>query len=307
MAKPTLPEDVLRAALDREFAIDARALAPVQRGIDTAAAGLRVRASDGREWFAKLRRGRFAESALAFAAFLAESGIREVVGPVATRDGRRCAALGELELAVYPFAPGANGLDVGLSEAHWLALGRALRRIHAVALPAALAARIRRDGPTRFAGALRKLLAENAPPLAAHRARLERALDRFERGFADLRARPRPLAPCHSDVHAGNLLLADDGGVAIVDWDEPILAPRERDWIFVAGGYYGNRCAPEQEEALFRRGYGDVALDPLVRGAYACERVVEDLVGHYEEGTAESLGRVANILAPGGTLDRALA
>lgn len=307
MAKPALPDEVLRAALDREFAIEARSVAAVHRGIDTEASGMRVRGADGREWFAKLRRGRFAESALALAAFLAESGIREVVGPVATRGGRRCATLGELELAVYPFEPGANGLDAGLSEAHWLAVGRALRRIHDVVLPAELAARIRRDGPTRFAGALRKLLDESTPAFAAHRARLERALERLARGFADLRARPRPLVPCHSDVHAANLLLGADGGVAIVDWDEPILAPRERDWIFVAGGYYGNRCAPEREEALFRRGYGDVAIDPLVRGAYACERVIEDLVLHFEEGTADSLGRVANIVAPGGSLDRALA
>jgi len=307
MAKPSLPEDVLRAALRREFAIEARALERVHRGIDTEAAGMRVRAADGRDWFAKLRRGRFAESALALAAHLAESGIREVVGPIATVGGRRTASLGELELAVYPFADGANGLDVGLSEAHWLALGRALWRIHAVALPPALAARIRRDTPTRFAGTLRELLAQSAPPFAAHRARLEHALERIERGFADLRARPRALVPCHSDIHAANLLLASDGALAIVDWDEPILAPPERDLVFIGGGYYGNRCAPEQEEALFRKGYGDVAIDRGVVASYRCERVVEDLVLHWEEATADSLGRVAAILASGGSLARALA
>jgi spectinomycin phosphotransferase len=307
MAKPTLPEAVLRAALGREFAIEAAQLEPLSHGIDTEAAGVRVRASDGREWFAKLRRGRFAEIALALPAFLAESGIREVVAPLATQEGRRCASFGELELAVYPFVEGTNGLDVALSDAHWRALGRALRRIHDVALPARLAALIRRDKPTRFAGALRALLAQSAPPLADRREALQRALDRLERGFAELRARPRELVVCHSDIHAGNLLLGGDGALAIVDWDEPILAPRERDLVFIGGGYYRNRCSPEEERSRFQRGYGELPLDPEVIATYRCERVIEDLVGHYEEGTPESLGRVANILSRGGTLDRGLA
>ena len=307
MAKPALPEAVLRAALQREFAIDAEALEPLAHGVDTEAAGLRVRGSDGREWFAKLRRGRFAEIALALPAFLAGTGIREVVAPLAARDGRRCASLGELELAVYPFVTGSNGLDVELSGAHWLGLGRALRRIHDVALPAALAATIRRQTPTRFANALRALLAQSAPPLAAHREPLRLALDRLERGAAELQARPHELVPCHSDIHAGNLLLAGGGALAIVDWDEPILAPRERDVMFVGGGYYANRCSPEEERSRFLQGYGDVPLDPQTVATFRCERVIEDLVLDCEEATPDAARRVANILAPGGSLERALA
>jgi spectinomycin phosphotransferase len=307
MPKPELPEAVLRAALRREFAIETEELESLSHGIDTEATGVRVGASDGREWFAKLRRGRFAEIALALPAFLAGAGISEVVAPIATLGGRRCASLGELELAVYPFVEGGNGLDVELSEAHWLGLGRALRRIHGVVLPGALEAMIRRLTPTRFAAALRALLAQSAPPLVAHRERLGAALERLERGLAELRARPRELVACHSDIHAGNLLLAGDGALAIVDWDEPILAPRERDVMFIGGGYYANRCAPEEERSRFLQGYGEVPLDPPTVATFRCERVIEDLVLHFEEGTPESSGRVANILSRGGTLDRALA
>jgi spectinomycin phosphotransferase len=308
MAKPELPADVLRAALLREFAIDAAELAPLSHGVDTEAAGLRVRASDGSLWFAKLRRGRFAEVALALPAFLAASGIHQVVAPREARDQRLCASLGELELAVYPFAPGANGMDLGLSDAHWLALGRAVRRIHDTPLPAALAERIRRVGPTRFAGALRELLARGAAELADHRARLDRTLDVLERGQGPLGGPSRELAICHSDLHAANLLLASDGGLVIVDWDEPILAPRERDLMFVGGGYYGNRRSPEEETAMFRRGYGEAAIDPERIRFFRCERAIEDLVLDCEDGTPDSRRRIANILAPGiGSLDRALA
>ena len=37
-------------------------------------------------------------------------------------------------------------------------------------------------------------------------------------------------------VHAGNVLLGDNDKLAIVDWDNPIMAPKERDLMFVGGG-----------------------------------------------------------------------
>ena len=30
---------------------------------------------------------------------------------------------------------------------------------------------------------------------------------------------------CHADLHANNVLVLADGGLAIVDWDEVMLAP----------------------------------------------------------------------------------
>src|SRR2546421_608581 len=48
----------------------------------------------------------------------------------------------------------------------------------------------------------------------------------------------RPLAHvlCHADIHTNNVLLDADGAVWIVDWDDTLLAPQERELMFVVGG-----------------------------------------------------------------------
>jgi hypothetical protein len=44
---------------------------------------------------------------------------------------------------------------------------------------------------------------------------------------------------CHSDIHAGNILIDVNDDFYIVDWDNPILAPKEHDLMFIGGGQRG--------------------------------------------------------------------
>ena len=64
-----------------------------------------------------------------------------------------------------------------------------------------------------------------------------------------------PAVICHADPHHGNLLLADDGGVWLVDWDDAVLAPREADLIFVIGGIYSFAPITPHEVGWFFDGY----------------------------------------------------
>jgi Ser/Thr protein kinase RdoA (MazF antagonist) len=41
---------------------------------------------------------------------------------------------------------------------------------------------------------------------------------------------------CHADLHTWNVLVDSVGDLWIADWDEAVLAPRERDLMFVVGG-----------------------------------------------------------------------
>jgi aminoglycoside phosphotransferase (APT) family kinase protein len=54
-----------------------------------------------------------------------------------------------------------------------------------------------------------------------------------------LQARSPEYVLCHSDIHAGNILIDTSGVLYIVDWDDPILAPKERDLMFIGGGVCG--------------------------------------------------------------------
>ena len=41
---------------------------------------------------------------------------------------------------------------------------------------------------------------------------------------------------CHSDIHVGNVLVVNEDFIYLIDWDEPMLAPKERDLMFIGAG-----------------------------------------------------------------------
>jgi spectinomycin phosphotransferase len=79
---------------------------------------------------------------------------------------------------------------------------------------------------------------------------------------------------CHADIHTANVLIDTQGELFIVDWDEPVLAPKERDLMFVTVGGF---VTEERHEALFFQGYGKTEIDPVTLAYYRYERVMEDL------------------------------
>ena len=87
---------------------------------------------------------------------------------------------------------------------------------------------------------------------------------------------------CHSDLHPGNLLICADGALYIVDWDNPILAPKERDLMFIGWGT-GDRWHGAREEALFYQGYGQAAVDRMALAYYRYERIIQDIAAFCEQ------------------------
>lgn len=61
-----------------------------------------------------------------------------------------------------------------------------------------------------------------------------------------------------------------------VDWDETVLAPRERDLMFVVGGISTELVGPG-DETLFFRGYGATEVDPLALAYYRYAWAVGDI------------------------------
>jgi spectinomycin phosphotransferase len=62
-----------------------------------------------------------------------------------------------------------------------------------------------------------------------------------------------------------------------VDWDNPILAPKERDLMFIGGGI-DEIWKSKREEAVFYEGYGTTEINSTALAYYRYERVIEDLV-----------------------------
>jgi spectinomycin phosphotransferase len=124
---------------------------------------------------------------------------------------------------------------------------------------------------------------------------------------------PQPLefVLCHTDIHGGNILIGDDDKLYIVDWDNPLLAPKERDLMFIGGGI-DNIWKSEREKDVFYEGYGGSEINLSALAYYRYERVIEDLAVTCEqlllsdEGGADrerSLGWFTSNFEPGITIE----
>lgn len=279
------------ACVQEEYGLRIAQLAFLPLGADLNTAVYRVVAGDGTAYFLKLRRGVFDETSVALPKFLRDQGIEQIIAPLATRTGQLWANLASFKAILYPFVAGRDGYEVALSERQWGDLGAALKRIHTAAVPPALLRRIQQEvyapqGRETVKTCLARLVDDvYADPVAVRLAaflKIKRAeildlVGRAERLAQALQARPPAFILCHSDLHAGNILIGADGALYIVDWDNPILAPKERDLMYIGGGQMGAWRTPQEEERLFYRGYGQTPLDPAAMAYYRYERIVQDI------------------------------
>jgi spectinomycin phosphotransferase len=119
---------------------------------------------------------------------------------------------------------------------------------------------------------------------------------------------PDQFVPCHGDVHTHNLLVEPGGAVRVIDWDEALVAPPERDLMFVMGSPIG--LAPgAREVALFGAGYGPLDVDPERLAYYHVDWAVQDIAGYAEQALLDDIGpesrayaleRFLSIFEPGG-------
>jgi spectinomycin phosphotransferase len=295
LTPPALPVDAIIARVRDAYGPRIRRATFVPHNYAPNAA-FRLEAEDGTPYFLKLRGGDFDDVSVAVPAFLRAQGIRRVMAPLPALDGRLWLSGDGFTWVLYPFVAGHTGMAAPLTDAQWVALGASVSAVHATDLPPALAWRLpREDFAPRWRDVVKGFDREVGTrayddPLAGDlaafwitkRRAIRSMVARAGRLGRELRRRPRPYVLCHADLHANNVLLGADGEVFIVDWDEPILAPRERDLMFVGGGV-GAVWNTTREEALFYDGYGPTAIDPRALAYYRYERIVADLATYGEQ------------------------
>lgn len=295
-------------------------------GADVNTAVYRVVAENSDVYFLKLRRGTFNEPSVTFPKYLYDQGVRQLIAPLTTKTGELWADVEGFKLVLYPFVEGKDAYQLALPNQHWLEFGTTLRHIHKVAVPTPLRQQLPQETYSDHWRNMVKTLLERPDdgldPIASEmvtflkskRSDILLLIEHTETLALGLTTQTLDACVCHADLHAGNLFIAEDGSFYIVDWDTLLLAPKERDLMFIGAGLMGGHHRPEAEVALFYQGYGHTAVNTSALAYFRYERIIQDIAAYGEELLSEeggdedrkqSLGYLKANFLTNGTIDLA--
>ncbi len=324
LEKPNIPDELIISRLQEEYGLRIAELTFLPIGADSRTAVYRLVTDDGIAYFLKLRKN-FNEVIVRVPLFLKDNGVREIIVPFETKSKQGWADFGEYKIILYPFIEGKDGFEMELTDHHKQILGAAFKGIHTAQIPLELKKLIkketfslgwREDMKSYQAQVERDIFTEPTAMKLAEFIRskqneITRLVERSEQLASELQSKSLELVLCHTDIHGGNILISDTGELYIVDWDDPILAPKERDLMFIGGGI-DEIWKSEREQAMFYEGYGETNIDLTALAYYRYERVIEDLVVICEqllltdEGGADrerSFGWFTSNFEPGQTIE----
>jgi spectinomycin phosphotransferase len=294
---PPVANETIVSSLQKHYGIADSALTFLPIGADAASSVYRADTPDGSSYLVKLRTAAgFSVPSLAIPHALASQGVPHILAPLPTTTQALWVELSNFRLSLYPFLQAHTGASVGLSHEQWRALGSTLRLVHASQPPSEARDSLPREA---FIPSRRDVLRRLAPVIEAQQPAdpVERELAGFWRSRLDtinmvlehadrlgerLRQRSLPQVLCHADLHTWNVLVDSVQRLWIIDWDETILAPKERDLMFVIGGI-GRDLVGSDETACVLEGYGHVALDQETLGYYRYAWAVQDMGAYAEE------------------------
>jgi spectinomycin phosphotransferase len=280
---PNIAEEQLRACFQNQYDLIPVTLEFLPRGLDYNAGVYRMVSEQGTAYLLKVTSRPLYEPRCLVPRYLNDQGITSVVAPVPTRSGALWTQLEKWTVIVYPFIDGDTSFT-GMTNEQWKEVGTIFKQIHQVMLPPEGFASLRKEtfDPTEYtrwvrtfetqhlhsrhggSGSSRALRAD----WLAHQSTIHTAVASLEKLAAELQSRTVPYVIAHADLHPANLLRDHAGHVFVIDWDEVMLAPKERDFIFVR----------EPQAGAFFQGYGQREIDWMALTYYLWERVIQDVI-----------------------------
>lgn len=296
LEKHALPDQIIIKCLNTNYGIAVATLTFLPIGADTNASIYKTQTFDQTSYFIKLKLGHHHDIGVEIVELLQRAGISQIIPPIKTIHGKSTQPIDDFTLIVYPFVEGQDGFSRSLTDDQWIKLGKALKLVHEVEVPSSIQNSIRREAYSpKWRDALRSTYAhiEGDPITDEIGLKLQkfmkqtmpdirRLVDRAEQLGKKLQNHSPKFVLCHSDIHGGNVLIHENSDIYIVDWDEPIIASKERDLMFIGGGV-GNVWNKPLEEKLFYKGYGKTEINSTSLAYYRHERIVEDIAIYSQE------------------------
>lgn len=301
--KQPLSDQRIIDCLNTDYGIKVATLTFLPLGADVNASVYKALAYDQSSYFIKIKRGHHRDISATIIALLHDAGIQQIIPPIKTNCGQSIQHIDGFTLIVFPFIEGQDGFSRELTGDQWITLGKVMRQIHKLDVPPSLKRMIRRENYSpKWREAVRLLYAhiETEPSIdeislklmtfmKKHAATIHKLVDRAEQLGQQIKDQSPEFVLCHSDIHGGNVLIDGNEIIYMVDWDDPIMAPKERDLMFIGGGV-ANVWNKSHEEEFFYKGYGKTEINMAILAYYRYERIVEDVADFGQQLLLSSAG-----------------
>jgi len=286
--KPAIADELLQAILQDQYDLIPVTLEFLPVGLDYHAGVYRVVSEQGSDFFLKATSRPLYEPRYLVPRYLYNSGITSVVAPLPTNSGALWTKLADWTVVLYPFIQGDSS-KTGMTNEQWRELGSIFKQIHQTPVPATGFESLRKetfdvteyvqwihDFETRYlhvehSGSVseRALCAD----WLAHQSTIHKGVDSLQKLAGMLQKHSGPYVFCHADLHTRNLIRDSSGRVFVIDWDDVMLAPEERDFIFIRG----------QQSDAFWEGYEHPEVDWVALTYYRWERTIQDVIACAED------------------------
>ncbi len=290
LEKQPVSEQRIVDCLITNYGIEVSTLTFLPLGADMHASVYKAQAYDQSYYFVKLKRSHNPGISPLIIGLLQDAGIKQIIPIFKTIYGHPTQRIDDFTLTVSPFIEGQDGFSRSLTEDQWVTFGTILRQVHEIKVPPPIQAMLRLESYSpQWRDAVRSLYVhiESEPKgdeialqllafMKQHTTSIQRLVERAEQLAQKLQEQLPEFVLCHSDIHGGNLLMDGSDAIYIVDWDAPIMAPKERDLMFIGGGV-ANVWNQLHEEDLFYQGYGKSEVNMEILAYYRHERIVEDI------------------------------
>ncbi|MCW8399695.1 aminoglycoside phosphotransferase family protein [Legionella sp. PATHC038] len=284
-----IPEQQLIELLKSNYAINVEDIQSLQLGADMNALVYKVNDS-ANSYFLKLKYVNHEETHMDVMKLLHDSHVKEIIFPICSVDGKLLKQLNDFKMIVYPFIEGQNGFQHILTKNQWIKLGKTLKQIHTLSIPVALRKSLRTETYSpKWREMVKSLYSQIESDTSTntmtidfkkyylkHFDSINRLVNSAEELVKLIQFDAHEYVLCHADIHAGNILMTSDESFYIIDWDDPMMAPKERDLMFIGGGV-GNVWNLSAEVAYFYEGYGEVVINKTILSYYRHERIIEDI------------------------------
>ena len=245
MTEPKIDTSLLKRVIQEKFGISVIGLTLVRKW-ETVRACI-VESSTHTNFFLKIYLDdSIPESAFRFAHDLySEAGITSITHPVATSNGQMRIQVGGFHIALFDLISGTTSEQRKLTERQLERLGELLGRIHQsrtiigeysvrehfeIPFKDRLAAIF--NDISKISGNSTKYKTQLKSLLEPHKQKFLQELETLDELQRKVRRKNLEFVNCHGEPSPGNVLTSNSGEVYLLDWDDPIFAPKEKDLLF---------------------------------------------------------------------------